>query len=46
MQKRKASFQLNIFLYKIEETTVLEAYRQHVAERAAQGVPPKPLDEQ
>jgi aconitate hydratase 2/2-methylisocitrate dehydratase len=25
--------------------TVLEAYRQHVAERAAQGVPPKPLDE-
>jgi aconitate hydratase 2/2-methylisocitrate dehydratase len=24
---------------------VLEAYRQHVAERAAQGVPPKPLDE-
>jgi len=25
---------------------VLEAYRQHVAERAAQGVPPKPLDEQ
>ncbi|HNB18933.1 MAG TPA: bifunctional aconitate hydratase 2/2-methylisocitrate dehydratase, partial [Agitococcus sp.] len=25
---------------------MLEAYRQHVAERAAQGVPPKPLDEQ
>jgi len=25
---------------------VLEAYRQHVAERAAQGVPPKPLDDQ
>jgi aconitate hydratase 2/2-methylisocitrate dehydratase len=25
---------------------VLEAYRQHVAERAAQGIPPKPLDEQ
>jgi aconitate hydratase 2 / 2-methylisocitrate dehydratase len=25
--------------------TVLEAYRQHVAERAALGVPPKPLDE-
>lgn len=24
---------------------MLEAYRQHVAERAAQGVPPKPLDE-
>jgi len=28
-----------------EEITVLEAYRQHVAERAALGVPPKPLDE-
>lgn len=25
--------------------TVLEAYRQHVAERAALGVPPKPLDD-
>lgn len=25
-------------------TTVLEAYRKHVAERAAQGVPPKPLN--
>ena len=25
---------------------MLEAYRLHVAERAAQGVPPKPLDEQ
>jgi aconitate hydratase 2/2-methylisocitrate dehydratase len=25
---------------------VLEAYRKHVAERAEQGVPPKPLDEQ
>ncbi|RZU45087.1 aconitase [Fluviicoccus keumensis] len=24
---------------------MLEAYRQHVAERAAQGVPPKPLDD-
>jgi aconitate hydratase 2/2-methylisocitrate dehydratase len=24
---------------------VLEAYRQHVAERAALGVPPKPLDD-
>jgi aconitate hydratase 2/2-methylisocitrate dehydratase len=28
-----------------EENTVLEAYRQHVAERAALGVPPKPLDD-
>ncbi len=27
------------------DITVLEAYRKHVAERAAQGVPPKPLDE-
>jgi aconitate hydratase 2/2-methylisocitrate dehydratase len=26
-----------------EETTVLEAYRQHVAERAALGIPPLPL---
>lgn len=25
--------------------TVLEAYRQHVEERAALGVPPKPLDD-
>ena len=25
---------------------MLEAYRQHVAERAAQGIPAKPLDEQ
>jgi len=25
---------------------VLEAYRKHVEERAAQGIPPKPLDEQ
>ncbi|WP_411200940.1 hypothetical protein, partial [Acinetobacter baumannii] len=24
---------------------MLEAYRQHVAERAALGVPPKPLDD-
>ncbi len=24
---------------------MLEAYRKHVEERAAQGVPPKPLDE-
>ncbi len=27
------------------DTTVLEAYRQHVAERAALGIPPKALDE-
>ncbi len=27
-----------------EGNTVLEAYRKHVAERAAEGVPPKPLD--
>src|SRR5574344_2134394 len=26
-----------------EESTVLESYRQHLAERAAQGVAPKPL---
>jgi len=30
---------------KKRNNTVLEAYRQHVAERAALGVPPKPLDD-
>jgi aconitate hydratase 2/2-methylisocitrate dehydratase len=28
-----------------EEMTMLEAYRQHVAERASQGIPPEPLTE-
>ena len=27
-----------------EDLNVLEAYRKHVEERAAEGVPPKPLD--
>lgn len=27
-----------------EDNVVLEAYRQHVAERAAEGIPPKPLN--
>ncbi|OQX37493.1 MAG: hypothetical protein B0D91_06550, partial [Oceanospirillales bacterium LUC14_002_19_P2] len=27
----------------MRKSTVLEAYRAHVAERAAEGVPPKPL---
>jgi hypothetical protein len=27
-----------------KENTVLEAYRQHEAERAAQGIPAKPLN--
>ncbi len=30
--------------YKSEENVVLEDYRKHVAERAAQGIVPKPLD--
>jgi len=30
--------------YKSEEIVVLEDYRKHVAERAAQGIVPKPLD--
>jgi aconitate hydratase 2/2-methylisocitrate dehydratase len=30
---------------KKRNNTVLEAYRQHVEERAALGVPPKPLDD-
>jgi aconitate hydratase 2/2-methylisocitrate dehydratase len=30
----------------LERNTMLEAYRQHVAERAAQGIPPLPLNAQ
>jgi len=30
--------------HKTEDTTVLEAYRKHVNDRAAEGVPPKPLN--
>ncbi len=32
------------YIYKQEDYPVLEAYRQHVEERAAQSIPPKPLD--
>ena len=38
------SWNLQVIL-KRGMNTVLEAYRQHVAERAALGVPPKPLDD-
>jgi aconitate hydratase 2/2-methylisocitrate dehydratase len=32
------------FGFKLEDLNVLEAYRKHLAERAAEGIPPKPLN--
>jgi aconitate hydratase 2/2-methylisocitrate dehydratase len=34
---------MNLFVFKEREKTMLKAYRDHVAERAALGIPPLPL---
>ena len=41
---RKTELTVKSLIVNDEETTVLEAYRAHVAERAEQGIPPKPLN--
>jgi aconitate hydratase 2/2-methylisocitrate dehydratase len=37
---------INLFVFKEREKTMLKAYRDHVAERAALGIPPLPLSAQ